>query len=169
VPRGGGELFGVGSRYIPIDFHAPGTLYANEIWQLWFDEATRDKIQIQSKDTNPLLNLINKENLPKEYGGDLDWKFEDEPNLDEDARRVLEKSMTDKGGVTTNVMPRGPTVFARGRVWSAKEYLEQGLSLEALVQQAGGEAGTTIIDEKQKPVSDSAGDSAPVPVVNGTA
>ena len=129
---------------------------------MWFDEATRDKIQILGKDLSPLYNLIDKENLPKEYGGDLDWKFEDEPSLDEDARRVLEQSLSEKQEceVSTSAMPRGPKVFVGGKVWSAREYLEKGLALEAVVQHAGGEAGKgvcAIVNEEKQEVNGVAG------------
>jgi hypothetical protein len=32
-----------------------------------------------------LRELINPANLPKRYGGELDWEFEHEPSLNEDA------------------------------------------------------------------------------------
>lgn len=143
--------------------------------QLWFDEATRDKVQVLSKDLTPLTTLIDPQNLPKEYGGVLEWTFEDEPNLDDDARRVLEKSVTDKesvkGEVTTNAMPRGPKVFMGGKVLSGREYLESGLRLEAVVSHAGGHADTANIVDKGG-ASDVNVDVKPVngvPIVNGVA
>jgi len=42
--------------------------------------------------------------LPKVYGGELPWVFEDEPSLDEDAKAVIMD------------MPKGPVVFADGEV-----------------------------------------------------
>jgi hypothetical protein len=44
-----------------------------------------------------LCELIDPANLPKRYGGDLDWEFE--RSLDEDARRVIGE------------MPQGPAAF----------------------------------------------------------
>ena len=52
-----------------------------------------------------MRTLINAEDLPKPYGGELDWKFEDDPALDAPAREAL-------GGE----MPKGPAVFLDGKV-----------------------------------------------------
>ncbi|GBE85273.1 Sec14 cytosolic factor [Sparassis crispa] len=72
----------------------------------WFDEGTRRKIHILGHEPGPALRqLIDPEHLPKSYGGDLDWNFEDEPALDQDAALVL-------GGA----MPKGPAYFDDGRV-----------------------------------------------------
>ncbi|KAF6755970.1 CRAL-TRIO domain-containing protein [Ephemerocybe angulata] len=68
----------------------------------WFDEGTRNKIHILSKDPQSLTTLstlIKPKDLPKIYGGELDWTFVDEPNLDEEAKAVLGE------------MPKGPAVF----------------------------------------------------------
>jgi len=51
-----------------------------------------------------LLEVIESEDLPKSYGGTLDWKFEDEPNLDAATQRLIGE------------MPKGPVIFERGRV-----------------------------------------------------
>lgn len=72
----------------------------------WFDEGTRNKIYVLGRDPGPTLRtLIDVQNLPKAYGGELEWTFEDEPSLDEDARKAV-------GGE----MPRGPAIFVDGRV-----------------------------------------------------
>ena len=58
--------------------------------QGWFDEGTRNKIYVLGRDPGPTLcTLIDVQNLPKAYGGELEWMFEDEPSLDEDARRTV--------------------------------------------------------------------------------
>ncbi|KAG6819667.1 hypothetical protein H0H93_009747 [Arthromyces matolae] len=70
----------------------------------WFDEGTRRKIHVLGKDPGPTLrDLIHAHDLPKPYGGDLEWKFDDEPNLDDDAKAAL-------GGAT----PKGPVIFVDG-------------------------------------------------------
>ena len=74
--------------------------------QGWFDEGTRNKIYVLGRDPGPTLcTLIDVQNLPKAYGGELEWAFEDEPSLDEDARKAV-------GGE----MPRGPAIFVDGQV-----------------------------------------------------
>ncbi|KAG5653654.1 hypothetical protein H0H81_011614 [Sphagnurus paluster] len=66
----------------------------------WFDEGTRSKIHVLGKDPGPTLrDLVHADDLPKSYGGELPWTFEDEPQLDHDAKAVLKE------------MPKGPVVF----------------------------------------------------------
>ncbi|KAG6860752.1 hypothetical protein C0995_007870 [Termitomyces sp. Mi166 len=70
----------------------------------WFDEGTRNKIHVLGKDPGPTLrNLVHAHDLPKPYGGELEWKYEDEPNLDDDAKAVLGGSM-----------PKGPVIYVDG-------------------------------------------------------
>ena len=62
-------------------------------------------MHVLGKDPGPTLcKLIDPKDLPKVYGGELDWKFEDEPALDEAAKGVLGE------------MPKGPAVFEDGEV-----------------------------------------------------
>jgi len=49
-----------------------------------------------------LRELVNTQDLPKVYGGELPWVYEDEPSLDGGAKAVLKD------------MPKGPVVFANG-------------------------------------------------------
>jgi len=71
----------------------------------WFDEGTRNKIHVLGKDPGQgLLGLINAENLPKPYGGGLDWKFEDEPKLDEDTQNLIGE------------VPKGPVIFENNKI-----------------------------------------------------
>lgn len=51
-----------------------------------------------------LRKFIDNENIPKAYGGELDFKFEDEPNLDQAAKDVIGE------------MPKGPVIFRGGAV-----------------------------------------------------
>ena len=87
------------------------------IKQGWFDENTRQKIHVLGNLTNTdgesnkeLATLISRENLPKSYGGDFDWDFFDEPDLDDEARNVIGE------------MPKGPWIFEDGKVMRPKEY-----------------------------------------------
>ncbi|KAJ3011324.1 hypothetical protein NUW54_g2211 [Trametes sanguinea] len=73
--------------------------------QPWFDEGTRRKVHVLGRDPGPTLRtLIDPKDLPKPYGGELDWKFEDEPALDDAAKAVIGE------------MPKGPVVFENGEV-----------------------------------------------------
>ena len=75
------------------------------ITQGWFDEGTRRKVHVLGKDPGPTLRqLIDPVNLPKAYGGELEWKFEDEPALDEDAKSLLGE------------MPKGPVLIEDGKM-----------------------------------------------------
>jgi hypothetical protein len=51
-----------------------------------------------------LCELIDPANLPKRYGGELDWEFEHEPSLDEDVKRLIGE------------MPQGPAAFVDRKV-----------------------------------------------------
>ena len=70
--------------------------------QGWFDEGTRHKIHVLGREPgSTLLNLVDAANLPKIYGGELEWTLADEPNLEEEIKAIL------PGGE----MPKGPAVF----------------------------------------------------------
>ena len=74
--------------------------------QTWFDEGTRNKIDILGKDPGPILReLVNAQDLPKVYGGEMEWTFVDEPSLDEDAKKALGEDR----------MLRGPVLFRGGK------------------------------------------------------
>jgi len=51
-----------------------------------------------------LLEIIHSEDLPKHYGGTLDWKFEGEPNLDAASQQLIGE------------MPKGPVIFEHEQV-----------------------------------------------------
>ncbi|KAA1473730.1 CRAL/TRIO domain-containing protein [Dentipellis sp. KUC8613] len=71
----------------------------------WFDEGTRTKVMVLGRNPGEQLRtFIEPHNLPKAYGGELEFAFEDEPVLDEPAREAL-------GGE----MPKGPIVFVDGK------------------------------------------------------
>ncbi|KAJ7246367.1 CRAL/TRIO domain-containing protein [Mycena rebaudengoi] len=71
----------------------------------WFDEGTRNKIHILGRNPGETLTkLIDPEDLPRQYGGTLEWDFSCEPNLDAAAKQVLGE------------MPKGPAMFVDGKV-----------------------------------------------------
>ncbi|KAI0051084.1 CRAL/TRIO domain-containing protein [Auriscalpium vulgare] len=73
----------------------------------WFDPHTRDKVHVLgSSPRAELLKLIDAENLPRGYGGELEFEYLDEPVLDEEAKRL----------VGDERVPRGPVVFRGGAV-----------------------------------------------------
>lgn len=51
-----------------------------------------------------LRTLIDAKDLPKPYGGELEWKYEDEPSLDDAAKEAIGE------------MPKGPAIFLDGKV-----------------------------------------------------
>ncbi|EIN12397.1 CRAL/TRIO domain-containing protein [Punctularia strigosozonata HHB-11173 SS5] len=81
----------------------------------WFDENTRSKIFVLGKVTSAadsssasdagatLRTLVDSADLPRVYGGELDWAYEDEPSLDDAAKGVLGE------------VPKGPTIFIDGQ------------------------------------------------------
>ncbi len=73
--------------------------------QPWFDEGTRRKVHVLGKDSGPALRtFIDPQDLPKVYGGELEWKFEDEPAIDDAIRDAIGE------------MPKGPVVFEDGKI-----------------------------------------------------
>lgn len=73
--------------------------------QPWFDEGTRRKVHVLGKDPGPTLRtLIDPKDLPKPYGGELEWTFADEPVLDDEAKALIGE------------MPKGPALFEDGEV-----------------------------------------------------
>lgn len=71
----------------------------------WFDEGTRNKVHVLGRDPgSELRKFIDNENIPKAYGGELAFNFEDEPNLDQAAKEAIGE------------MPKGPVIFGDGAV-----------------------------------------------------
>ncbi|KAJ5819742.1 CRAL/TRIO domain-containing protein [Penicillium riverlandense] len=77
----------------------------------WFDPETRLKIFILSLSESKsfLLSHVDASDLPKEYGGELDWQWQDQPNLDESTRRLVDDlyHKTDRG----EIFPKGPIIY----------------------------------------------------------
>lgn len=66
--------------------------FFSTIWRWikgWFDEGTRTKIFILDKDMTPLKDIMHESDLPKQYGGTLEWEFEDEPAFDDGVKSTL--------------------------------------------------------------------------------
>ena len=71
--------------------------------QGWFDEGTRRKIHVLGRNPgSTLLELVDPHNLPAVYGGELEWKYGDEPKLDDETRGLLGQ------------LPKGPAIFVNG-------------------------------------------------------
>jgi len=81
-------------------------LFFPTIWRWikgWFDEGTRRKIHVLGRDPgSTLLELVDAHNLPTPYGGELQWKYGDEPNPDDETRGLLSQ------------LPKGPVIFVNG-------------------------------------------------------
>ncbi|KAJ5742480.1 CRAL-TRIO domain-containing protein [Penicillium nucicola] len=78
-----GRVFVVGAPY-----------FFRSIWDVmshWFDPATRSKLFLlsSSEAKSTLLSYIDASNLPVEYGGTLEWKWQDMPNLDKPMRELV--------------------------------------------------------------------------------
>jgi hypothetical protein len=76
----------------------------------WFDPITVSKIFILApNEVKPTLErFIDIKNIPKQYGGELDWEFGQPPNLDEPMKGLLGK-LGEPGGWTD-----GPIRFVEG-------------------------------------------------------
>ena len=73
--------------------------------QGWFDEGTRCKFHVFGRDYGSILRtIIDPKDLPQPYGGELHWKFEDEPCLDDETQAIIGE------------VPKGPAIFVDGRV-----------------------------------------------------
>lgn len=79
----------------------------------WFDPITVSKIFILSKATAlpTLLEFVDRADIPKKYGGDLDFEFGDLPNIDQGIHANLKwiNPTTEKN---RNTFPTGPIKWA---------------------------------------------------------
>lgn len=57
----------------------------------WFDPVTVSKIFILGPaDVLPVLtSFIDTKNIPKQYGGEMDWDFFEEPKFDDEVKRLM--------------------------------------------------------------------------------
>lgn len=80
----------------------------------WFDPVTTSKIFILSASevTPTLTSFMDPSSIPKQYGGELDWKWGDMPNLDEPARELIGALETAPAeGETKPGFIKGPVLF----------------------------------------------------------
>lgn len=107
------------------------------IWgfiEKWFDKGTREKIVVldagQLK-SGKFKDLVDKKDLPKVYGGELDWTYFDQPNLDEGFKKLIGRE----------ALPDGPARWDGEKlVLARKTQLEeqgQGGGAEGAPQQNG--------------------------------
>ena len=85
-------------------------MFFSTVWgwiKRWFDPVTVSKIFILShSEVFPTLNsFIAKENIPKQYGGELEWNWGEMPNLDPKIREFA----TWENGFTE--FPKGPVYW----------------------------------------------------------
>ena len=76
----------------------------------WFDPVTVSKIFIVAQNDvyKTLSEYIEPENIPKKYGGTLDWDWGQLPSLDPEVSSVLSWKNPVKGDRGSNVFPLGP-------------------------------------------------------------
>ncbi|KAA8647032.1 hypothetical protein EYZ11_005286 [Aspergillus tanneri] len=80
----------------------------------WFDPVTTSKIFILSaSEVKPTLSsFMDVSSIPKQYGGELDWQWNDMPNLDEPARELLRPLETPPSeGESKPGFIKGPVLF----------------------------------------------------------
>lgn len=77
----------------------------------WFDPATRSKLFLlsSSEAKSTLLSYIDGSNLPVEYGGTLEWKWQDMPNLDKPMRELVHELYKASG--QKDEIVKGPVSF----------------------------------------------------------
>ncbi|KAG4220822.1 hypothetical protein PC116_g30699 [Phytophthora cactorum] len=85
-------------------------MFFSTVWgwiKRWFDPVTVSKIFIlQEHDVLPVLTtFMDIKNIPKAYGGELDWDFFDEPAWDDEVKRICQF----ENGYTT--LPQGPVYW----------------------------------------------------------
>ncbi|KDQ20994.1 hypothetical protein BOTBODRAFT_142375 [Botryobasidium botryosum FD-172 SS1] len=102
--------------------NAPG--FFSTIWgwiKPFFDEGTRKKIHIlhPSNTAETLLEHIAASELPRVYGGQLEWAYGDDTSLDEEVKAAL----GEQG------LLRGPTLFVPDPETPGKEKLVKGADM----------------------------------------
>ncbi|KAF3395936.1 SEC14 cytosolic factor [Penicillium rolfsii] len=85
----------------------------------WFDPVTTSKIFILSSAEvqSTLTSFMDPSSFPKQYGGELDWKWGDMPNLDEPARELLQNlEQPPAEGKEKKDILKGPILFKGGKI-----------------------------------------------------
>lgn len=107
----------------------------------WFDPVTTSKIFILSAaEVKPTLHsFMDPSSIPTQYGGDLEWKWGDMPNLDDEAKRVI-------GGVASGSADggylKGPMTFQGDKIEVLGRENGEGRRREIPVEQ-GSQAAQT--------------------------
>ena len=73
-----------------------------------FDEGTKNKVHLTGSGPDQgkeLMDIIPAKNLPKVYGGEMDWTYEDEPDLDDEIKKAIGADMIE-----------GPVVWEGGKM-----------------------------------------------------
>ncbi|KAE8391586.1 CRAL-TRIO domain-containing protein [Aspergillus alliaceus] len=89
-------------------------------WQIiknWVDPGTLSKISVlsPSESRRELLAYIEPSSLPEQYGGTLNWKWGDMPNLD-DHGRSLAPSLYQGDASGSDYFIKGPVIFKDGAI-----------------------------------------------------
>ncbi|KAF7358981.1 CRAL-TRIO domain-containing protein [Mycena sanguinolenta] len=78
----------------------------------WFDPATTAKLFVLSASevTPTLTRFMRPEDLPKKYGGELDWGYGMAPSLDTELAALLKRPAAEGGGEGGNGLEKGKWV-----------------------------------------------------------
>jgi len=97
--------------------------FFSTIWSLvthWFDPATTRKISVLQANevTEVLLRFVERGDLPRRFGGELEWEMGMAPVLDEEARAVVGKLAEGwvEGPIRYVSRPEGDVLMAVGSV-----------------------------------------------------
>lgn len=90
--------------------------------------------------------------IPKQYGGDLDWKWNDMPNLDEPARELLKPLETPPAeGETKPSLLKGPVLFKGDHIEILGKVHGESRKSNIPVPTPSGSASAPAQDEKTDP------------------
>ncbi|ORY83546.1 CRAL-TRIO domain-containing protein [Leucosporidium creatinivorum] len=132
----------------------------------WFDQGTVDKIFIlSSHEVLPtLLKYIDASNIPKRYGGELDWDFGDPVSLDDESKKAL----------GLDVLPRGPVRFTEregfrpmGSGRSAEELKDEEERKKRVAEQKPKANGSAVVDAAAPAVAVPVAAAEAVAITNG--
>ncbi|KAJ5908468.1 hypothetical protein N7495_001150 [Penicillium taxi] len=123
----------------------------------WFDPGTTSKIFILSAaEVKPTLtSFMDPASIPKRFGGDLEWEWNDLPNLDEPAHELLQGvEQSPAAGKTKPEILKGPMLF-------------KGTEIEILGSENGKDRRVTVPVQQKESVSTPVKDDAePIPDVD---
>ena len=72
-----------------------GPAFFKSVWETiiqWFDPETRSKTFVLfPSESKPFLSHIAASDLPKEYGGELEWKWQDQPIFDQSTSHLVDE------------------------------------------------------------------------------